>query len=1013
MKPERWEQVAQLHRAALERKESERAAFLVEACGGDEDLRREVESLLAYEGKDSSFMESPALDVAAQALAQDQARATGTQTADAMLGRTVSHYRILEKLGGGGMGVVYKAQDTRLGRAVALKFVRNSEWALPLSPPGSPALDPSALERFQREARAASALNHPNICTIYDVGEQDGQPFLAMELLEGETLRQMLAHDVGPNGVRPGASAAGPYKDIRARHGVPLPIDTLLDLAIPIADALDAAHQKGIIHRDIKPANIFIVSRGGPLQPKILDFGLAKLTRADASDGGLTPGSKPSLTHTGMAMGTVDYMSPEQARGKALDARTDLFSFGVVLYEMATGVLPFPGETSAVIFEGILNRTPTSPLRLNPRLPGDLERIIGKALEKDPDIRYQSAADLRADLRRLKRGTESRRESPSLGEPAVAPTTVPSSPDRVSRHVSRWLILGSVAVILVVAASVWLQRTEYFWQNPIAAARFQTVTDFDATEQAAAVSRDGHFVAFLSDRGGQMDVWVTQVGSGEFHNLTHGRGAELINPEVRTLGFSPDGSFVTFWVRKGVGSSGYDADVWAVPTLGGQPRPYLEGAAEYDWSRDGSRLAYHTTAPGDPLFVSDGTPRPQSRPIFTAPAGVHCHFPLWAPDAAFIYFVQGFLPDKLDIWRITPDGGTPERITSHLGSVTYPVFLDRRTLMYLNSDPDGSGPRLYSIDVDRRIPHRLTSGLDRYTSLAASADGRRLVVTLARMKRTLWRLRIAGSPTDVPAAAQVSLTTSTGFFPRLGPNYLLYVSATGTSENIWKLANGTATELWSGQGARVLGGPAISADGRYIAFSAQQRGQALLYVMHSDGTNARIVADSLDLQGAPAWTPDGRSITTAVNDHGVPHLYRIPVDGRSPTAFVREWSLDPVWAPSGRFVVYSGPDIGTSFSVKAITTEGAAPPLPALTLTRGARHMVFLPGGRALMFLRGEIQHKNLWLIDLETGSERQLTNLAPDFDIRDFDVSPDGREVVLERAQERSDVVLLDLPRP
>jgi Tol biopolymer transport system component len=332
--------------------------------------------------------------------------------------------------------------------------------------------------------------------------------------------------------------------------------------------------------------------------------------------------------------------------------------------------------------------------------------------------------------------------------------------------------------------------------------------------------------------------------------------------------------------------------------------------------------------------------------------------------------------------------------------------------MYLSSDSDGSGPWLYSMDVERRIPHRLTTGLERYTSLAASADGRRLVVTLASPKGTLWRLRLSGSPAEA-AAARISLTTSTGFSPRLGPDYLLYVSATGTSESIWKLANGTGTELWSGQGAQVFGGPAISPDGRSVAFSVRQSGQTLLYVMQADGTNARIVTDSLDLQGAPAWAPDGQSITTAVDDHGVPHLFRVPVDGRAPALFVREYSMDPAWAPDGRFVVYSGPDIGTTFSVKALSAEAATHPLPALTLTRGARHLAFLPGGRALVLLRGEIQHKNLWLVDLETGAERQLTNLTPDFDIRDFDISPDGREVVLERVQERSDVVLLNLPRP
>ena len=529
--------------------------------------------------------------------------------------------------------------------------------------------------------------------------------------------------------------------------------------------------------------------------------------------------------------------------------------------------------------------------------------------------------------------------------------------------------------------------------------------------EAAAVSRDGHFVASVSNRDGQMDVWVTQVGSGEFHNLTRGSAAELVNPSVRTLGFSPDGSLVTYWVRKQNGSHGGDLSIWAVPTLGGEPRLFLEGAAELDWSHDGSRLAYHTPGPGDPLYVTDSSRRSQGLPIFTAATGLHSHFPVWAPDSSFIYFVQGALPDKLDIWRIPPTGGTPERITRHSGRVTYPVLINRRTLMYLASDPDGSGPWLYSMDVERRIPHRLTSGLDRYTSLATSADGHRLVLTLASPKSTLWRLPIADSPNEVSAATQIPLTTTTGISPRLGPDYLLYVSATGTSESVWKIANGTATALWSGVGAQVSGGPAISGDGRNISFSVRQYGQTLLYVMQADGTNARIVANSLDLQGAPAWASDSQSIIIAANDHGVPHLFRVPVNGSSPASFVQEYSVDPTWAPDGRLVVYSGPDIGTTFSVKAVTAEAEAHPLPALTLTRGARHLTFLPGGRALVFLRGDIQHKNLWLVHLDTAAERQLTNFAPDFDIRDFDISPDGREAVVERVQEHSDVVLLDRP--
>jgi Tol biopolymer transport system component len=333
--------------------------------------------------------------------------------------------------------------------------------------------------------------------------------------------------------------------------------------------------------------------------------------------------------------------------------------------------------------------------------------------------------------------------------------------------------------------------------------------------------------------------------------------------------------------------------------------------------------------------------------------------------------------------------------------------------MYLASDSDGSGPWLYSMDVDRRIPHRLTSGLDRYTSLAISADGRRLVVTLASPKRTLWRLPITDSPNEVSAPARISLTTGTGFSPRLGPDYLLYASATGATESIWKIVNGAGTDLWSGQDAQLLGGPAISSDGHQVAFSVRQHGKSLLYVMLSDGTNARMVADSLDLQGDPAWAPDGQSLTSAANDHGVPRLFRVPLDGHAPSLFVQEYSVDPTWAPDGQFVVYSGPDIGTTFSVKAVAADASAHVLPPLTLTRGARHIAFLPGGRSLVLLRGEIQHKNLWLINLDTGAERQLSNLTPDFDIRDFDISPDGHEVVLERVQDLSDIALLDLPKP
>ncbi len=315
------------------------------------------------------------------------------------------------------------------------------------------------------------------------------------------------------------------------------------------------------------------------------------------------------------------------------------------------------------------------------------------------------------------------------------------------------------------------------------------------------------------------------------------------------------------------------------------------------------------------------------------------------------------------------------------------------------------------MDIERRIQHRLDSGLDQYTSLAGSSDGRRLLFTIASPRRSLWRLQIPAQIREVSSPVRIGVTTSAGFSPRLGPDYLLYVSANGARESIWKLSNNGETELWNADGAQILGGPAISPDGRWFAFSVRQQGRTQLYVARDDGTNARIVCDSLKLQGAPAWEPDGKSLTSAAEVQGTPQLFRVPLDGTSPTRLAYEYSIDPAWSPDGQFLFYSGPDIGASFSVKALATSAATHLHPSLTLTRGARHIAFFPGGKKLVLLRGEIKHKNLWMVDLDTGEEQQLTNLPNDFDVRDFDISSDGKEVVFERFQERSDVRLMDLP--
>jgi Tol biopolymer transport system component len=952
---ERRRRIEDLCHAALDQQMHERSAFLAAACEDDEALRHEVEKLLAHAQTAEGFLATPITVVAAEIFDGDRA---------SLVGRQIGAHKILSLLGAGGMGDVYRARDTKLGRDVAIKVLPDPFLSIS-----------GRLARFELEAHVLATLNHPHIAAIYGLEEADGIRGLVLELVEGRTLGEHLASR-------------------------PLPVQEALQLACEIADAIEAAHEKGIIHRDLKPANIKITPNG---TIKVLDFGLAKVfateeLRNDA------PRIAVDHSREGVIAGTTAYMSPEQARGKTVDKRTDIWAFGCVFYEMLTGRPAFGGETPSDTVAAILEHDPDWTV-LPPQTPPSIRRLMQRCLEKDPKRRLRDIGDARLEIEEsldavvASGGATSGHATSDHRETALRPPGRRGWPAAAT---------GAAVLSVVVIALTWeLQRSEYFWRNPLEGAKVTRLTDFGGAEHHAAISRDGKFVAFLSDRDGSWDAWVTQVGTDNVYNLTKGGVRELRNPATRAVGFSPDGSLVALWSR--VPAKGSVDAGWAVPTMGGPVQPYLKGVSELDWSPDGTRIVYHPPAEGDPLFVTAPNEK-VGHQIYVARPGFHNHFPTWSHDGAFIYFVHGLPLAESDIWRIRSDGGKPERLTFHDARVTFPTLLDDRTLLYLAIDADGSGPWIYALDVNRRIPHRISTGLEQYMSLSASGDGRRVVATVSRSAEQLWRVAITDRVTDESHTSPISLPTGSGLSPRIGPGYIVYRAAKAGRDTLWKVASGAApTELWNGVNGRAVAGAAVAPDGQRLAFTVQAGRRTQLYLMNTDGTGTQRLAEELDVRGAPAWSPDGRWLAVAANRSGEPHLFKIPLDGGAAVPLVKRYSTDPTWSPSGQYLVYSGADVGTTFPVLAVDADGTPRDLPNLVLTRGARRLVFLRED-TLVVMKGDISHKEFWSVDLKTGRERQLTTLRRGFVVGDFDVSPDGREIVFDRTREESDIVLFEL---
>jgi eukaryotic-like serine/threonine-protein kinase len=865
-----------------------------------------------------------------------------------LTGKKVSHYRVLELLGGGGMGVVYKAEDLKLGRTVALKFL-----------PEELGKDPRALERFEREARAASALNHPNICTVYEFGEHEGQPFIAMELLEGQTLRQRLENTKLENG----NSKLGPDPNFAPPGRVPLQIDELLDLAIQIADGLDAAHTKSITHRDIKPANIFITTRG---LAKILDFGLAKLSPLDGprplgEEGGNhgKPGegastqdtptaslSDPHLSKTGVAMGTACYMSPEQVRGEKLDARTDLFSFGLVLYEMATGQQAFKGETVTVVRDAILSLSPTPVRQLNPELTAKLEEIIHKALEKDRELRHEHASDIRTDLKRLKRDTDSGRGvAPDLGQTASVNSVALGAVREASlqKHSRVLTVMSLLALVVVVVAGAWLLLMRRRGERP-GPLRIIPFTGLSGFEGGPAFSPDGKQLAYAWDggNGNSSHIYVKLIGAGAPLQLTHDSLSDW-GPA-----WSPDGRYIAFLRNSANGK----IEVISIPALGGPERHWgeLSGAAgrALTWSPDGKSLV-----------IGNG--------------------------------LSGSLEERsVGVFLISSENGEKRKLTlPPTGSRgdTDPAFSpDGRTLAFVRWSGDSAGD-IYLQSAHSAEKRQLTFDEADIDGLAWTPDSRNIVFLSGRLGlHTLWKVPASGGEIE-PVAGVGEGADSPAVSPR---GNLIAYTKWEVNANIWEIraspsgrVEGPPTKLISGIEMQV--DDEFSPDGKRIAFGSDRLGNLEIWVANADGSNAaQLTFFGGPITGTPHWSPDGRWIAFDSRPGGHPGVFVVSAEGGTPRrltpptsdAFVPSWSRDGksvyfCWNRGGDWEIWKIPAQGGE-AMRVTKTGGYE-----ARESKDGKWLYYSAPPSVLVGSGGE--KRGIWKMPIEGGAEALVLNKSTD----------------------------------